>query len=229
MLALASAVSAQSPRCGIVEIDGPSIGEPGQSLVFKVKVTDTSNPHFKWNVSAGTIIKGQGTDEITVDSTGLAGQEVTATVELVGAPVGCRSSASMTTQLTPVPIICNLPFDAYGDIKFEDEKARLDNFAIQILTFPESSGLILMTAGQRTFKREAAYRLNRARQYLVGFRRVDSTRIVTIDCGFTQELTARLWVVPPGATPPDCSFLEPIPLAEVKFTKPRPKSLKKRR
>lgn len=229
LLTLASAVSAQtSVTCGIIEIDGPATVDPGKPLVLKVKVLQISKPEFKWSLSVGEVSKGQGTDEITVETDWLGGLIVTATVELTGAPSGCKSSASRATEVNrPPPTRC--AFDSYGDIKFEDEKARLDNFAIQISNYPGSSGLILMTAGQRTFKREAADRLDRARSYLVDFRGIDSSRIVTVDCGFTQDLTATLWVVPPKVTFPECNTVGQIPLSEVKFTKPRAKSPKKPR
>jgi len=188
----------------------------------------TSKSEFKWTVSAGTITSGQATDVITVDSTGLGGQEVTATLELTGAPSDCKTSASTTTQIKP-PIVCWMPFDEYGDISYEDEKARLDNFAIQVSNWPESRALILMFAGQITFQREAAYRLDRAKKYLVNFRGVDPKRIVTVDCGFTQDLRAKLWVVPPDVAIPECDSSAQIPRSEVKFTKPRPKTKKKRR
>jgi hypothetical protein len=230
MLTLASAVSAQTPvTCGIVAIDGPSKVDPGTPLVFKVRVLQTSKAEFKWIVSSGSISKGQGTDEITIDTAGLGDQVLTATVELIGLPVGCQRGASITTTIAPPPPRCGLAFDTYGDIKFNDEKARLDNFAIQVSNYPESSGLILMSAGQRTFKREVADRLDRARSYLVHFRGIKSSRIVTVDCGFTQDLTATLWVVPAGVTFPECNSAGQVPLSEVKFTKPRPKSSKKRR
>ena len=231
MLALASVVSAQNPvPCGIVGVDGPADDlEPGTLLVFMVKVTNTSSPEFKWSVSTGTITSGQGTESIVVDSTGLGGQIVTATVELIGAPSGCNSSASTKTRLKPPRPPDGCPFDEYGDIKFEDEKARLDNFAIQILNYPQSSGQLLMFAGQKTFKGEAAYRLNRARSYLMNVRGVESSRIVSMDCGFATELTVLLMVVPPGAKLIECRNYLQIPLSEVKFTKPRPRSNKKRR
>ena len=98
MLTLASVVSAQVP-CGIVDIDGPAYAPSEEPVVLKVKVSNTSKPEFKWSVSAGTIVKGQGTDEITVDTNGLVSTDVIATVELTGAPPGCKNSASKTTQL----------------------------------------------------------------------------------------------------------------------------------
>jgi hypothetical protein len=205
--------------------------EPGTPLVFKVKTTSmiqTTKPEFKWNVSAGTITTGQGTDEITVDSTGLGGVEVIVTAELSGLPPGCRASASRTTKVKAPPIACGLALDNYGDLRFEDEKARLDNFAIQLMNEPLATGTILMSAGQVTFKNEARQRLHRAKSYLVNVRGIDPNRIVTVDCGYATDLTVYLRIVPVGATPGPCSTVE-VPLSDVKFTKRRPKPSKKKR
>lgn len=230
LLALVSAVQAQGPQtCGIVGVDGPSELDTGVPLVLKVKITGpihTTKPEFKWKVSVGTITHGQGTDEITIDSTGLGGQEVTVSVALVGAPVGCNASASRTIQVKPPWPVCERPFDEFGDIKFDDERARLDNFAIQIQNYPLSSGSIHIFAGQETFENEATERLNRAKSYLSDFRGLDTNRIVTVDCGFAKELTTSLYVVPVGATFPECKQYLEVPFSEVKFTKRRPQSSK---
>lgn len=233
LLTLGSVVRAQTPvTCGIVGIDGPDTVELGAALHFKVRTTGmphTTKPEFTWKVSVGTILDGQGTDQISVDTTGIGGQAVTVTVELSGAAPGCNGSASTTTQIEPPALSCGRPFDEYGDIKFEDEKARLDNFAIQILHIELSSGYILMAAGQKTFENEATERLARARSYLVKVRDIDPNRVVTLDCGFTQDLIIKLYIASPGASPPPCSVFVEIPFSDVKFTKPRPKASKKRR
>ena len=232
LLAMASVVRAQSPLtpCVTVEVDGLAEVEPDTALVFDARITGpipTTKPEFKWTVSAGTIKSGQGTEVITVDTAGLGGQEVTATAELIGATPDCKASASRTTRIKP-PIICALPFDQYGDIKFEDEKARLDNFAIQITNEPLSIGQIIMYAGRETFKNEAAERLARAKSYIVDVREIDRNRIITTDCGFSDELRITLMIFPAGVTPLTCDTSLAIPFSEVKFTKPRPKSSKKR-
>ena len=85
-----------------------------------------------------------------------------------------------------------------------------------------------MFAGRETFKNETAERLARARSWLTDVRHIDPNRIVTFDCGFTQELTVTLWVVPADVAPRGCDSLIPIPVSEVKFTKPRPKTSKRR-
>jgi len=223
---------AQTPStCGIVDVEGPSEVEVRTQVVFKAKITgmtNTTRPQLKWTISAGTITAGQGTQEIMVDSTGLDGVDVIATVELFGAPAGCKASASRTTQVKVSAIDCGLAFDQYGDITFEDEKARLDNFAIQLSNQPLSSGQILMSAGQVTFKNETTERLARAKSYLVDVRKTDPNRIVTNDCGFTRDLNIRLYIVPVGVYPAACDNSVEIPLSEIKFTKPRPRSSKRR-
>lgn len=54
-----------------------------------------------------------------------------------------------------------------------------------------------------------------------------TSRILTIDCGFSQELLAALYVIPVEGPTPTCEVFNRLPLSEVKFTKPRPKSAKK--
>ena len=232
LLASASVIKAQTPlTCGTVTIDGPSEVEQGAPVVFKAKITGMihpTKPELKWKLSAGTITSGQGTEEIVVDSTGLGGQVVTVTVELAGVPQGCKA-ASRAMEVKGSPIVCFLPFDEYGDLRFEDEKARLDNFAIQISNEPLSIGQILMAAGQETFENETRDRLARAKSYLVNVRGIDPNRILTLDCGFTRELSIRLVIFPATVAPLSCDDSIEIPFSEVKFTKPRPKSSKTRR
>ena len=44
---------------------------------------------------------------------------------------------------------CRLGLDGYGNIRFLDEKARLDNFAIQLQNEPKTQGYIIVYAGQK--------------------------------------------------------------------------------
>ena len=230
LLTLASAIRAQTAStCGVEDVEGPSEVDAGTPLRFKAKITGMNRipkPEFKWYLSVGTIMSGQDTDEITVDTAGLGGMVLTATVGLSGVPLGCKASASRTTNVRPQAIGCCHAFDRYGDITFDDEKARLDNFAIQLSDVPLASGYIHMSAGRETFEHEAAERLARAKSYLVDVREIDKNRIVTVDCGFSQELTIHLYILPPGVTHTLCSDSE-VPFSEVKFTKPRPKSSKR--
>ena len=230
LLTLASAAQGQTTvPCGIVDIEGPAEVESGTPVVFKARVTSllqTSKQEFQWKVSAGTIVTGQGTNEIAVDTVGLAGLDLITTVELSGAPLGCKTSASRTTQIKTAAMVCGISFDQYGDLRFEDEKARLDNFAIHLSEEPLATGYILLSAGRETYKGEARERLDRARSYLIRVRGVDQNRLVTVDCGFSTDLTFRLYIAPAWMATPGCINSE-VQLTEVKFTKRRPKSSKK--
>ena len=100
------------------------------------------------------------------------------------------------------PIICGLPLDTYGDIRFEDEKARLDNFAIQIQNQTGAHGFIIVYAGRKSTVNQAQRRANRAKNYMVNVRGIESERLYAVDGGYHEELLIRLIIAPPGAAPP---------------------------
>ncbi|HKP38977.1 MAG TPA: hypothetical protein VJT71_19115 [Pyrinomonadaceae bacterium] len=173
-------------------------------------VTETYN----WTVSAGTITSGQGTSSITVDTTGAGGNSITATVEVGGVDPSCNRTASCTVQVRPVSIARK--FDEYGNIRFNDEKARLDNYAIQLQNEPTAQGTII---GYGSCGTEGMTRANRAKDYLVNTRGIDSGRIMVVDGGCMPELKVELWVVPSGAAQPTAAgTVSPCP-----DCKPRPR------
>ena len=192
--------------CPTVTVTCPDTVDEGQPATFTANVTG-GDPNvsatYNWSVSAGTITSGQGTPSITVDTTGQGGTAITATVNVGGYPPECTTTASCTT--TPTRRAVARLFDQYGNIAFNDEKARLDNFAIQLQNEPGSQGYIIAYAGRRARANEAQARADRAKDYLVNTRGVDPGRIVTVDGGYREDLTVELWIVPTGATPPSAS------------------------
>lgn len=96
----------------------------------------------------------------------------------------------------------NSKFDEYSNIPFNDEKARLDNFAAYLQQEPESKGYIIAYAGRRPHAGEAQARAERAKNYLIKERGVDAKRIVAIDGGHREELTVELYLVPRGVSAP---------------------------
>ena len=99
--------------------------------------------------------------------------------------------------------ICGLAkFDEYGNLPFSDEKARLDNFVIQLLNEEGSVGYIIAYAGRKAVVAEAQLRANRARDYLINVRQINPERLKALDGGHREDLTVQLSIVPPGAAPP---------------------------
>lgn len=115
-------------------------------------------------------------------------------------------------------------FDDYGDVNCEDEWARLDNFAIGLSQSPAATGYIIFYGGRRFRGRlpkrgEAAARAARIQPYLVKRRGVAADRIIVINGGYAEAFHVELWIVPPGAVPP-----EPISTVsehEIRFTRGR--------
>lgn len=94
------------------------------------------------------------------------------------------------------------PFDKYSNIPFNDAKARLDSFAIQLHQNPTAIGYIMVYAVRRAHVGEAHAQAERAKNYLINVRGLDAARVVTIDGGHQEEFTVELYVVPRGAPAP---------------------------
>jgi|ERR1043166_1264615 hypothetical protein len=102
-------------------------------------------------------------------------------------------------------LICGLRgrrFDEYGDVRFSDEKARLDNFAIQLQGQEDARGYIVVYAGQTALVGEAAKRGERAKNYLVKVRKLPLDKVVAIDGGYRDSLTVELFIYPKDEAPP---------------------------
>jgi hypothetical protein len=95
--------------------------------------------------------------------------------------------------------------DEYPNIRFNDEKARLDNFAIELQRDPTAQGYIIGYGGRICHLGEAIARANRARDYMVNTRRIDSSRITTRDGGYRTVVGAELYLRPLGASAPAAS------------------------
>jgi hypothetical protein len=187
--------------CPKLGVSCPSEVEEGSPATFTANFTQGTpvvSETYNWTVSAGTITSGQGTSSITVDTKGTGGQTITATVEIGGVDPTCNRTASCSTPVKPRPNPAR-KFDEYGNIRFNDEKARLDNFAIQLQNEPTAQGYII---GYGACDAEGMTRANRAKDYLVNTRGIDASRLMTVDAGCLPELKVQLWIVPQGATPP---------------------------
>ena len=186
--------------CPTLSVTCPSDVKAGQPATFTANFTQGTpnvSETYNWTVSAGTITSGQGTSSITVDTTGVGGGSITATVEIGGVDPSCNRTASCTVQIEQERRPTK--FDEYGNIRFNDEKARLDNYAIQLQNNPTDRATII---GYGTCEGEGLNRANRAKDYLVNTRGIDAGRIDTVDGGCLTELKVELWLVPSGATAP---------------------------
>jgi len=91
-------------------------------------------------------------------------------------------------------------FDEYGRIRWEDEMARLDNFAIQLQNLSEQFvGYILVFDEAGGCAGEGQARAVRAKRYMVEHRGVPWNRVIFRTEGYYPDFSTTLLIVPPGA------------------------------
>lgn len=90
-------------------------------------------------------------------------------------------------------------FDQYGLIRWGDERARLDNFAIHLMQDQKSVGYIFVYDGKNVCLGEAQARAIRAKRYIVEHRGVPWDRVIWRIDGYAGEFSTVLQPAPPEA------------------------------
>jgi hypothetical protein len=178
--------------------------------------------NYTWTLSPGEakILTSVGS-RITVDSTGLGGQHVTATVVVDdgSGEAACRQTAQASTFVRPPERIehPSRQFDVCCSCSFDDQKARLDNLAIELQNDPTAKTYVIAYGGRTSRIGQADLLGDRARNYLVTNRGIDQSRITVMNGGFREEDCVELWIIPSGATPP-----QPSPTVQAGDVRPAP-------
>lgn len=186
------------------EISGGGVVKAGDPMNFNASAVGGTcdDINYRWTVSNGRISSGQGTSAISVDTTGLAGQNVTATVEISGSCLcaECPRTRSETGSVVPVKVD-PLLVDEFGNLKPDDIKARLDSFFIELQNNPNDMGYIINYGNDRDVAaREKVIRTH------IAFRKFDASRITMVRGGANPNppgAWTKLWRVPPGADNPN--------------------------
>ena len=133
--------------------------------------------------------------------------------------------ARAQTNPLPVPTPIVDPFDHYGNVSWENEMARLDNFAVAIENDPQMIAEIAVFGDKNGCPLNAQRRALRAKNYLVQRRGIDPNRIVWRDLGYLDEQEVYLEGQVRGAKPYPWYHPQPLPTSEVqlKNCRTRPK------
>lgn len=185
------------PACPTVNVSCPSSVEEGQSITFGTGIPVDPELSFYWSISAGEIKGGQGTPAINVDSAGLGGTTVTATVQLGGQ--NCFNTASCTTEVIARPKPRKT--DQFAGIGWSEVQTRLQNYASQLQNEPAGALGYVVVYGYRNSAVERR-RVNRLRAHLMETLNVKSVRVVYRPEEANRTLTFELWIVPNGAPEP---------------------------
>lgn len=200
----------KSPCPFPVNVSAPQNVAEGEIITFAADTnySGTASLKYNWVLSPATarIMSGAGTPTITVDSTGLGGQRVIATLAVDnGSPdPACAQTAQAVAVVAAVEkkVLVAREFDECNNCTFDDQKARLDNLAVELQNDPSAHAHIIVYGGKTSPIGQVDRLMTRARDYLVNERGMDNSRIVVVNGGFRESDTVELWVVPTGAAAP---------------------------
>ena len=200
----------KSPCPFPVSISAPKQVTEGEIITYSADVAYTGNStlRYNWKVtpSSARVISGLGSPTLSVDSTGLGGQRITATLvadDGSSDPL-CAQTAQAVSAIVPLEkkVIVAREFDECNHCTFDDQKARLDNLAVELQNDPSTRAYIIAYGGRMSPLGQVEKLMSRAREYLITQRGIDGSRIVTVNGGFREDDSVELWIVPSGAAAP---------------------------
>lgn len=105
--------------------------------------------------------------------------------------VSCRESFYSRCSLSPVM------FDKFGILNHETEMAVLDNFAQEVNSSQGAADAYVVVYGGRANKYgELEERTKRVKNYLLGFKKLDPSRVMFVTGGFREKFAFEMWLSP---------------------------------
>lgn len=174
-----------------------------EELDFELKV------YLKWKVSQGTIIQGQGTPLITVQTTpemeGVL--SVTVSVTITGLNSICNKEASETAVIEDFSGDCGLP-DQYSKLSLEDEFSRIDNFLITLANNPVARGHIFFEIEKNEDLVDVKKRLTSVFDHIKN--RNFNRDFILYDICYAEDNQTTFRIIPEGASLPEIPNCEKV-------------------
>lgn len=191
-----------------ISVDGPQDFTEGSTITFTTTNigSDPAIPvNYKWTVNNGTIVGGQGTSSIQVNTTGTNGQPVTAYLDVTDDIPGSTCQQKNEATSTPIPpVIPPQPYqcDVFESKSRDDDKARFDNCVLRLQTEPNSQIYVILYQGTNKGSINVDRLSKQTLDYFIRSRGVPPEQIVITKWGTRPRTTVEVWIVPPGAQPP---------------------------
>lgn len=185
----------------VLQSSTPRRVREGQPVSFVAQIKGGEKdvvPSIVWQVSAGVIKDGQGTQRIEVDSTG-AGiyRAIVAEIWVGGYAPECNSQPEpFTVQIVPPASKA----DEFGELAADDEKKHIDA-GVNYLLQSADKLFVIAYAGRSSERGYALTSLRRIRDQFIRSG-VSANRLATIDGGFREHPAFEFWIVPDGAEAP---------------------------
>lgn len=207
--------------CPQIRIQPPNrIMRDGERVSFMVNIGGGDpkvQPMFSWSISSGTIVSGQGTRNIVVDSTGAGNdRQIIADLLVGGYSFECNNRVTSTVQIAAP----SKKVDEFGDLPDVDEAGKLDSIINYLQQAPDRVWIIGY-AGRNNVRGYAADVLRRMRAYLAKTPGIVE-RVSAVDGGFREQPAYEIWVVPVGSDQPKAT--PTIDRRDIVYPKPPPRT-----
>ena len=165
-----SVFSQNNSDCPTVKFILPDkITMAGEAMLFEISTNEEAKKNelgYKWTVSNSEIITGQGTSVIKVATTSkMAGNNITATVQISGFPVGCENKYSETGGIASIPNIDNC--ETHSKKSVQVENAIVENAMIVLENSPDSLAVFYLYFEENATSRQINKRIQRIVNYSV--------------------------------------------------------------
>jgi hypothetical protein len=162
---------------------------------------------FQWEISAGEIITGQGTNNITVDLRNVSDKHITASAETNDLPYSCPKIGYTVADLAKKP----LQIDSAVRYNYSDLSARMEALRIGLGNNPIAKGYIIVYAARNGGTRDME-RAIKSVQRIFAFLALDPNRYTIVRGGYRDYNTVDTWLLQPSDAMP-----QPTPTVDNKF------------
>ncbi|MEO8573378.1 MAG: hypothetical protein ABI481_05370 [Pyrinomonadaceae bacterium] len=201
-IALFSTYAMAQSDCPSISVNGPAgivqVGElANYSVAIDLPPEGQLTLHYVWSVSAGTIVRGQGTTVIEVRQP--TNESVTVTVEVRGLPQGCPNSATETAAGLMAPEAIRIGvLRSFEAGKYEEQLA---GFIEELLANSNNQGYLFIDHKKTATKSDMARKEKIIIDALPS--PFDRSRITFVRWEGGSGI-AEFWRVPPAASNPLC-------------------------
>ncbi|MDX6613904.1 MAG: hypothetical protein QOD75_3090 [Blastocatellia bacterium] len=131
---------AAPPPCPTVTVSCSRERNDNQEIQFRARLHNMPSggtPSYHWEVSAGTIMNGQGTRRITVNGQGVGGGNIRATVTVGNTGSDCNPTDDCTTHiagrtLPNAPPTVNIPVNSFTIVICPPAPSRSDSPVVSL-------------------------------------------------------------------------------------------------
>lgn len=166
----------ETSSCPTISIEGGGIIHRIEPMIFTANLVgiDLKKVSYRWTVSNGTIMSGQGTSIIQVDTTGLDNADITAAVEIKGLAEGCVNTISKTGSVRM--IVHPRLIDEYGRLSFLKEKVNLDATAAELKKDKSTKAIFIIYFTDKDTQQELKKRTFNISKYLTETHKIPKER-----------------------------------------------------